>query len=96
MRTSNTQKIGDVIQDYLRALRLRGRVKEFELIRHWEELLGPVISSKVSRIYIKDRVLFVQVQSAVLRNELFMQQEQLIQTLNEKSGQRIIDRIVFR
>ena len=96
MRTSNTQKLGDVIQDYLKALRLRGRVKEFELIRHWEEMLGPVISSKISRIYIKDRVLFVQVQSAVLRNELFMQQEQIIRTLNEKSGQRIIDRIVFR
>ncbi len=96
MRTSNTQKLGDVIQEYLKALRLRGRVKEFELIRHWEELLGPVISSKVSRIYIKDRVLFVQIQSAVLRNELFMQQEHIIRTLNEKSGQRIIDRIVFR
>jgi predicted nucleic acid-binding Zn ribbon protein len=96
MRTSNTQKLGDVIQEYLKALRLKNRVKEFELIRHWEELLGPVISSKVSRIYIRDRVLFVQVQSAVLRNELFMQQEQLIKTLNEKSGQRIIDRIVFR
>jgi len=96
MRTSNTQKLGDVIQDYLKALRLRGRVKEFELIRHWEEMLGPVISSKISRIYIKDRILFVQVQSAVLRNELFMQQEQIIRNLNEKSGQRIIDRIVFR
>jgi predicted nucleic acid-binding Zn ribbon protein len=96
MRTSNTQKLGDVIQEYLRALRLRSRVKEFELIRHWEELLGPVMSSKVSRIYIKDRILFVQVQSAVLRNELFMQQDKLIRTLNEKSGQRIIDRIVFR
>jgi predicted nucleic acid-binding Zn ribbon protein len=96
MRTSNTQKLGDVIQEYLKVLRLKNRVKEFELIRHWEELLGPVISSKVSRIYIRDRVLFVQVQSAVLRNELFMQQEQLIKTLNEKSGQRIIDRIVFR
>jgi predicted nucleic acid-binding Zn ribbon protein len=96
MRTSNTQKLGDVIQDYLKALRLRGRVKEFELIRHWEEMLGPVISSKVSRIYIKDRVLYVQVQSAVLRNELFMQQEKIVSNLNEKSGQRIIDRIVFR
>jgi len=96
MRTSNTQKLGEVIEDYLKALRLKHRIKEFELIRHWEELLGPVISSKVSRIYIRDRVLFVQVQSAVLRNELFMQQEQLLRTLNEKSGQKIIDRIVFR
>jgi predicted nucleic acid-binding Zn ribbon protein len=96
MRASNTQKLGEVIEDYLRALRLKNRVKEFELIRHWEELLGPVISSKITRIYIKERVLFVQIQSAVLRNELFMQQEKLLRTLNEKSGQKIIDRIVFR
>jgi predicted nucleic acid-binding Zn ribbon protein len=96
MRASNTQKLGEVIEEYLKALRLKNRVKEFELIRHWEELLGPVISSMVSRIYIKERILFVQVQSAVLRNELFMQQEKLLRTLNEKSGQKIIDRIVFR
>jgi len=96
MRASNTQKLGEVIEDYLKALRLKNRVKEFELIRHWEELLGPVISGKISRIYIRDRILFVQVQSAVLRNELFMQQEQLLRTLNEKSGHKIIDRIVFR
>ena len=96
MRSTNTQKLGEVIEEYLRALRLKHRVKEFELIRHWEELLGPVISSKISRIYIKDKILFVQVQSAVLRNELFMQQEHLVKTLNDKSGQKIIDRIVFR
>ena len=96
MRTSNTQKLGDVIQEYLKALRLRGKIKEYELIRHWEEMVGPAISAKISRAYIRDRVFYVHVDSAVLRNELFMEQAILLKRLNEKSGQQVIDRIVFR
>ena len=96
MRTSNTQKLGEVIEEYLRALKLKARVKEFEVIRYWEECLGKAVAEKTTRIYIKDRVLFVQVQSAVLKHELMMQQELIIKTLNEKAGTAVIDRIVFR
>ena len=96
MRSGNTQKIGEVINEYLRALRLRQRVKEFEVIRYWEEILGKIVAEKTTRIYIKDRVLHVQIQSAVLKHELMMQQDLLIKTLNEKAGELVIDRIIFR
>jgi predicted nucleic acid-binding Zn ribbon protein len=96
MRSSNTKKLGEAIEEYLKALRLKQRVKEFEVIRHWEELLGPSVAEKTTRIYIREKTLFVQIQSSVLRNELFVQQEQIIRFLNEKAGQSVIDRIVFR
>ena len=96
MRSGNTQKLGEVINEYLRALRLRQRVKEFEVIRYWEEILGKIVAEKTTRIYIKDRVLHVQIQSAVLKHELMMQQDLLIKTLNEKAGELVIDRIIFR
>ncbi len=96
MRSGNTQKLGEIIDEYLRALRLRQRVKEFEVIRYWEEILGKIVAEKTTRIYIKDKVLHVQIQSAVLKHELMMQQELIIKTLNEKAGEPVIDRIIFR
>lgn len=96
MRSGNTQKLGEIIDEYLRALRLRQRVKEFEVIRHWEEILGKIVAEKTTRIYIKDKVLHVQIQSAVLKHELMMQQDLIIKTLNEKAGEQVIEKIIFR
>lgn len=96
MRSGNTQKLGEIIDEYLRALRLRQRVKEFEVIRYWEEILGKIVAEKTTRIYIKDKVLHVQIQSAVLKHELMMQQDLIIKTLNEKAGEQVIEKIIFR
>jgi hypothetical protein len=46
-------------------------------------------------MYVKDRVLFVKVDSAALREELSYQRSKLIKKLNKSAGIEAIDDIRF-
>ena len=96
MRKNNTEKIGKVIEDYIEALDVKGKLKEVRLIRSWEEIVGKMIARKTENIYVKDGKLFVEMNSSIARNELSMLKSSLINRLNEKAGDNIISDIVIR
>ena len=96
MRRSNTQTIGEVLREYIDAMHIRRKLKESRLEKQWEELLGKNAASLTSKLYIKDRVLYVHLNSSVLRNELLMMRETLIKRINEKAGEELITKIILR
>jgi len=96
MRRSRTISLAEAMKDYIREMNLEGKLHEVNLISSWEEVVGKAISSRTSRVYIKDHVLFVHLSSSVARNELMMLKEALREKLNEKSGREVIKDIVLR
>src|SRR6056297_4293764 len=96
MRKNNTEKIGKVIEDYIEALDVKGKLKEVRMIRSWEEIVGKTIAKKTDNIYIKEGKLFVEMNSSIARNELSMLKSSLIGRLNEKAGSKVISDIIIR
>ena len=96
MRKKNTQKIDDVVQEYLKAFKIDGKLKEVRLIKSWDEIVGKTIARSTSDIYVNNRKLFVKLNSSVIRNELFMLREGLKKALNDKAGEVIIDEIILK
>ncbi len=96
MRKKNSQKIGDVIQEYLKALKIDDKLKEVQLIKSWDDIVGKTIARSTNNIYIKNRKLFVNLNSSIIRNELFMLREGLLKALNDKVGEKIIDEIILK
>jgi predicted nucleic acid-binding Zn ribbon protein len=96
MERSNTQSIGDVIRAYLKESRLEKPLKERQLIQSWETLLGRSVARATSKIYIRDRVLYVYLRSSVIRNELFMLQDEILKKLNESAGEELVQKIILK
>lgn len=96
MRKKNTQKLDEVIQEYLKALKIDDKIKEVRLIRSWDEMVGKTIARSTKEIYIKNRKLFVQLNSSVIRNELFMIRDGLKNALNDQAGESVIDEIILK
>ncbi|MBS3768856.1 MAG: DUF721 domain-containing protein [Bacteroidales bacterium] len=96
MRRKNSQALGEVIQRYLEALDIDDKLKEVRLIKSWESLVGKMISNKTNKIYIKDKKLFVYLNSSIARNELSMVRDDLVKRLNEQAGGEIIEDIVLK
>ena len=96
MRKKNTQKIDEVVKEYLKALKIDDKLKEVQLIKSWDDIVGKTIARSTKNIFIKDRKLFVRLNSSVIRNELFMLREGLKKALNDKVGEVIIDDIILR
>ncbi len=96
MRKSNTQPIGEVLKEYIKALKIGPRMKEMHIVNHWEDLMGKSVANRTRSVYIKNRTLYVSLKSSVLRNELTMMRQAIIDKLNEQAGEKLIDRIVIR
>ncbi len=96
MRRSKTISLAEAMQDYIKEMNLEGKLNEIHLIESWEELVGKAISSRTSKIYIKDQVLYVYLTSSVVRNELLMLRNALKEKLNEKVGAEVIKEIVLK
>ncbi|MFP4620673.1 MAG: DUF721 domain-containing protein [Bacteroidales bacterium] len=96
MRRKNTQTLGEVIQRYLEALDVDDKLKEVRLIKSWESIVGKMISNKTTKLYIKDKKLFVYLNSSIARNELSMVKDDLVKRLNQQAGGEIIKDIVLK
>jgi predicted nucleic acid-binding Zn ribbon protein len=96
MRRSKTISLAEALKDYIKAMKLDVKLNEVGLISSWEEVVGKAISSRTTKVYIKDQVLYVHLSSSVVRNELLMLRQALKEKLNEKAGSEVIKDIVLK
>ena len=96
MRRSKTITLAEAVNDYIREMNLGGKLSEIAVINSWEEIVGKAISSRTTKIFIKDHILYVHLNSSVVRNELLMLREALREKLNKKAGSEVITDIVLR
>jgi predicted nucleic acid-binding Zn ribbon protein len=96
MRRSKTISLAEAVKDYIKEMNLGGKLNEVTIISSWEEIVGKAISSRTTKIFIKDHVLYVHLNSSVVRNELLMLREVLKEKLNSRAGSEVIKDIVLR
>ena len=96
MRRSNTQSLSEVLREYIKETRIDRKLKEVDVVQGWEDLLGKTIAHYTRNIYIRNRILFVEISSAVVKNELFMMREEICRKINENAGEEIITKIIFK
>ena len=93
---SNEQSLKDAIGSFLKTSRLSGKLANQKIIDGWEKIMGKMIAKHTKQITIYDKKLFLHLDSAPLKQELFYSREKIIQMLNEEADEEIIKEIVFR
>lgn len=96
MRRSNTQNIAEVIRNYLEKTQLEGKLKEVKVVNSWEELVGKTIARRTNKLYIKNKKLYLHVNSSIVKNELLMLRETIKEKINAKAGEEIVKEIVLK
>ncbi len=96
MRKSNTQPLGDVLREYIRSRNMERKLKEVDMVASWELLLGKTIAHYTRNIYLSKKILYVELSSSVVKNELLMMREKIRERLNEQAGEEMVEKIVFK
>jgi len=96
MRRNNTQSLSEVIREYVKGSSIERKLKETDAVQSWEELLGKTIAGYTRNISIKNKVLTVEITSAIVKNELFMMREEIRLKINERAGEELVSTIVFK
>ncbi len=96
MRKSNTQPLGQVLKEYIRAMNMDRKLKEVDVVQSWEILMGKTIAGYTRNIWLSKKVLYIEIHSPVVKNELLMMREKIRERLNEMAGEEMVEKIVFR
>jgi predicted nucleic acid-binding Zn ribbon protein len=96
IRRTHSRPVKEIIEELFKASGIDQKLKEREMVRQWDDVVGITIARSTESIYILDRKLFVKIRSSVIRNELGMIREGLKQELNRRSGEDLIEEIIIR
>ena len=99
MFKKDAKDIGSILKEYMNddsQFRLRSKIAETRVIRAWKEMLGEGVAMYTSNLYFNRGVLIVYLNSSVLRAELMMNKQNLIDKLNDYAETKIIRDIVLR
>ena len=96
MRRSETKGISDLIQAMKKQYRLENGLNQASIIRSWESVVGPAISSYTDHIYFRGQTLYVHLRSPILRHELNGQRDVLRKRLNESIKSNYVQEIVLK
>jgi predicted nucleic acid-binding Zn ribbon protein len=86
----------DVLSEYKKEMNINNQLKEVGLINSWDEIAGKAIASRTTKIYIKNRCLYIHLSSSVVRNEMIMMREVIKARINEKAGEELISDIILK
>ena len=95
MSKQNLQSIGSAINQFLKENRLEKKIDISNLHVNWKTVAGDMIANHTKRIFLKDSTLFLEVDSAELKNELHFLKDQLIQNVNYFLKKELVKQLVL-
>jgi predicted nucleic acid-binding Zn ribbon protein len=95
MNRTNDKTLKEAMEQWLKVYRLKGKFDETNAIASWQEVVGAPVANRTKEIFIKDKKMFVRIESSVIKNQLVMMRSQIIENLNEKAGSVVVTEIIF-
>ncbi|MEI7983031.1 MAG: DUF721 domain-containing protein [Bacteroidota bacterium] len=95
MRKSNEKPLRLAIEEFLEAFHLKNKMNEAKIVASWEKVVGEMVAKNTKKLAIRGKILYVQVESAPLKNELMYARTKIMNALNREAGILVIEEIVF-
>ncbi len=92
---SEAVHISQAIQELLKAQHLKPKFDEASVVVSWERIVGKSIAKRTKRIYIRNKVLFVELQSPSLKHDLGYHKTHMLELFRKEFGEGVIAEIVF-
>lgn len=93
---TNEKPLKAVIESMLEAYQLKAKINEVRIINEWANAVGPMISQKTEKLYVRRGKLYVYLSSSVIKNELVFARTEIIKRLNEAVGEQVIEELVVK
>lgn len=95
MKRTHYQSVGDVCRQALEDFNMTTRLREQQACRFWQEMMGPAVAARASRPTVVRGVMMIGIPDAALRHELSMHRSAMVDMLNRRVGEHVIDDIRF-
>ena len=95
-RVNNEQTVDKLFKSLLIQNGIWQKYLEQKIINNWKDIVGDKIAKSTTRLEIVGRKLFLSVDSSILRSELLMLKTNILDFVNFKAGEKIIDDVIIK
>lgn len=93
-KRGDAQSIGDAIRQMLNTYRLTTKFDEASLLSSWEKIAGKPIARRTKKLYIRNKVLFVELDSPAMKHDFSLHKAQVLKMLQDEFGGTVVTEIV--
>ncbi|MGK4569092.1 DUF721 domain-containing protein [Flavobacterium sp. 3HN19-14] len=95
-RLSNDSPIGDILKEIIQVNKLQPGIDQIAVKEAWRSLMGNGVNTYTRNVALKGSVLYVELTSSVLREELSYGKDKIIKMINEELRREVVKEVVLR
>lgn len=96
MRRTKPMLIGDILDEFFRRPYVAAKIAEAKLPDYWREIVGDRVAGITTECRLDRHILYIGIQSSVVRQELFYRRDYLQAELNRRAGMQLINAVIIR
>ena len=91
----NNNEIKNLLDIFLKKNNLEKGLLDLEVKRAWHELMENGVSNYTTDVSLKNKTLYIKLNSPALKEELSYGKEKLMKLINERFKKKIVQKIVL-
>ena len=95
-RLNNQSSVGDVLKQIIQENKLQTGIDQIDVREAWKNLMGNGVNHYTRNVLLKGSTLYVELTSAVLREELNYGKSKIITMINEELNRQVVSEVVLR
>ncbi len=95
-RLNNESSVGDVLKHIIQNNKLQSGMDQIDVRAAWGDIMGNGVNHYTKNIVLKGSTLYVELSSAVLREELSHGKSKIVKMINEELKREVVKEVVLR
>ncbi|WP_310558402.1 DUF721 domain-containing protein [Flavobacterium sp.] len=95
-RLNNQSTVGDVLKHIIQVNKLQPGMDQIDVREAWKILMGNGVNHYTKNVVLKGSTLYVELSSAVLREELTHGKSKIVTMINEELKREVVKEVVLR
>ena len=96
IQRTNTNKMALLIEQFIKEEGLAEGLRMVRIYKAWDLAVGDFFKAHTVSRYYNKGVLYCTFDSSMVRNQLYLMQEDIISKINKEMGADVVSRLVFR
>ncbi|OAZ04452.1 DUF721 domain-containing protein [Flavobacterium succinicans] len=95
-RLNDQNTVGDVLKHIIEVNKLQTGLNQIDVREAWKNLMGNGVNHYTKNVILKGSILYVELSSSVLREELSHGKSKIIAMINEELRRDVVRDVVLR
>lgn len=96
MRRTKTMLMGEVLSEFFSQPYVAAKLAEARLPETWREVVGDSAADVTTSLRLENLVLHAHIAKSVIRHELFMRRDALVEEINRVAGMRLVNVVLIK